>query len=229
MKMKVSVSEIKHRNMIFEAGEEETLAWYAREAEKEVYVPQFAREEAVTDHSRINQGALRGTAMHRAMECLDYDSYVTGEDVTAYVEKQLHHMLEAGKMREDELALVDSGKICAFLQTSLASRIVKASREGCLFREQPFVMGIPAKEADPANQSEELVLVQGIIDLYFEEEDHLVLLDYKTDAVHSAKQLIDRYETQMKLYARALEAATGKKVTEKIIYSFRLGETILLS
>jgi ATP-dependent helicase/nuclease subunit A len=87
-------------------------------------------------------------------------------------------------------------------------------------------MGIPANEADPEVQSEELVLVQGIIDLYFEEPDGLVLLDYKTDSVKTAGQLLDRYQTQMDLYARALAAATGKPVKEKIIYSFKLEEMI---
>ena len=89
-------------------------------------------------------------------------------------------------------------------------------------------MGIPAHETDPSIRSEQLVLVQGIIDLYFEEDDGLVLLDYKTDAVKEAKQLLDRYQTQMDLYARALAAATGKPVKEKLIYSFKLQEIIKL-
>jgi ATP-dependent helicase/nuclease subunit A len=62
--------------------------------------------------------------------------------------------------------------------------------------------------------------------LYFEEDDALVLLDYKTDAVKTADQLLDRYQTQMDLYARALAAATGKPVKEKLIYSFKLEEII---
>ena len=53
-----------------------------------------------------------------------------------------------------------------------------------------------------------------------------MLLDYKTDAVREASQLLDRYQTQMDLYARALAAATGKPVKEKLIYSFRLEEII---
>ena len=87
-------------------------------------------------------------------------------------------------------------------------------------------MGLPACETDPQIHSSQLVLVQGIIDLYFEEDGGLVLLDYKTDAVREASQLLDRYQTQMDLYARALADATGKPVREKLIYSFRLEQII---
>ena len=71
-------------------------------------------------------------------------------------------------------------------------------------------------------------MVQGIIDMYFEEEDGLVIVDYKTDAVKTAEELVKRYKLQLDLYARALEQITGKKVKEKWIYSFALGKEILL-
>ena len=35
--------------------------------------------------------------------------------------------------------------------------------------------------------------MQGIIDVYFEEEDGLVVLDYKTDQVKSRKELAEKY------------------------------------
>ena len=96
----------------------------------------------------------------------------------------------------------------------------KCAEKEKLFKEQPFVLGLP--------QNEELILVQGIIDVYFEEEDGLVVLDYKTDRVWEAKELEDKYHAQLDYYAKALEQLTQKKVKEKIIYSFTLGEEILL-
>ena len=225
MKTKVSVSEIKHRNMIFEAGEEETLAWYAKE-ETETYIPDVARTQEHQNEPEVNRGALRGTAVHRVMECLDYSHFSDASDTRSFVSGQLDAIRKSGRMRDTELALVDEAKLIAFFDTDLVAEIAAADHDGRLHREQPFVMGIPANEADPANQSEELVLVQGIIDLYFEDEQGIVLLDYKTDAVKSEQQLVDRYETQMRLYARALEAATGKKVYRKLLYSFRLNSVI---
>ena len=69
---------------------------------------------------------------------------------------------------------------------------------------------------------------QRIIDAYFEENGELVLVDYKTDAVEKAQDLIDRYRVQLDLYERALTQITGKNVKEKLIYSVSLKKTIPL-
>ena len=225
LRTKISVSEIKHRNMILEPGDEDALAWYAKEETPQSYVPLFVRGGDVAAPDAPHQGALRGTAMHRMMECLDYGA-LAAEFSREQITSQLDALQAKGRISADAAVLVNTHKIWRFLQTGLAGRIMQAHKCGKLYREQPFVMGIPAQEADPTLHSEQLVLVQGIIDLYFEEEDGLVLLDYKTDSVKEAKQLLERYQTQMDLYARALGAATGKPVKEKLIYSFKLEEII---
>lgn len=225
LRTKVSVSELKHRNMVLEPGDEEALAWYAKEEQPESYVPLFVRGKNEKDPDAPHQGALRGTAMHRMMECLDYGALADAFSEEEVL-RQLEELQQGGRISPDAAALVSTQKIWKFLQTELGERIMQAHKAERLYREQPFVMGIPAHEADPALQSEQLVLVQGIIDLYFEEADGLVLLDYKTDSVKEARQLLERYQTQMDLYARALCAATGKPVREKLIYSFKLEELI---
>lgn len=226
LRTKISVSELKHRNMILEPGDEEAFAWYAKEDEPERYEPLFVRDGEMSAADAPHQGALRGTAMHRMMECLDYG--VLADDFSQNeVKRQLDALQAEGRMDAESASLVNTYKIWNFLQTELTGRIMQAHKNEKLYREQPFVMGIPASETDPAVKSGQLVLVQGIIDLYFEEADGLVLLDYKTDSVREAKQLLDRYQTQMDLYARALAAATGKQVKEKLIYSFKLEEIIL--
>ena len=73
-----------------------------------------------------------------------------------------------------------------------------------------------------------MVLIQGIIDAYFEEDGEIVVLDYKTDRVQTEAELKDRYQEQLRLYTRALEQITQKKVKEQIIYSFTLGKEIHL-
>ena len=45
------------------------------------------------------------------------------------------------------------------------------------------MVGIPASEMGKGLQSEELVLIQGVIDAYIEEADGFILIDYKTDYV----------------------------------------------
>ena len=101
-----------------------------------------------------------------------------------------------------------------------------AAKEGRLYKEQPFVLGIDARAVYPEETSGETLLVQGIIDVWFEEKDGIVVLDYKTDRVQSGKELKDRYHVQLDYYAQALERLTGKKVKEKIIYAFSLREEI---
>ena len=75
---------------------------------------------------------------------------------------------------------------------------------------------------------EETVLVQGIIDAYFIEDEEIVLVDYKTDRVRKGEEqhLIDLYHTQLEDYAQALERMLQKKVNETYIYSFALGKMI---
>ena len=55
-----------------------------------------------------------------------------------------------------------------------------------------------------------------------------MVLDYKTDQIFSENILVEKYHGQLDYYARALEQLTGKKVKEKIIYSFTLGKEIIL-
>ena len=83
-------------------------------------------------------------------------------------------------------------------------------------------------ELYPELESEETVLVQGIIDAWFQEGDEIVLVDYKTDRVKEAGELKKRYEKQLAYYQQALERTTGKKVKEKIIYSLALDEELVL-
>ena len=106
----------------------------------------------------------------------------------------------------------------------------QAAALGRLHKEQPFVLGVDAQEIYPKEElagMEELLLIQGIIDVWFEEEDGLVLLDYKTDRVTKGEELREKYRAQLEYYAQALERVTGKRVKEKIIYSFALQEEII--
>ena len=102
----------------------------------------------------------------------------------------------------------------------------KAVRNHLLKKEQPFVLGVDAHEIYPDEATEETILVQGIIDVYFEEDGELVVLDYKTDKVKTARELQEKYHAQLDYYAQALEQLLGKKVKEKIIYSFTLEQEI---
>ena len=114
------------------------------------------------------------------------------------------------------------------MKTELARRMGTAQDAGKFYAEQPFMMRVKANSVKEEFPEEEDILVQGVIDVYFEEGDELVLMDYKTDRVAEAEELLKRYRTQLDYYAQALERLTHKKVKEKLIYSFALEEVITI-
>ena len=99
-------------------------------------------------------------------------------------------------------------------------------RAGKLWREYRFAARIPASLIHPELLREEArssqILLQGAVDCLFEEEDGLVLVDYKTDHHVTPQQLWERYQKQIQLYTIALEKIFGKKVKERMLYSFSL-------
>ena len=254
-KNKYSVSELKHRAMRekFEAEQEETVPAFLEEPVTPT-IPLFIQREESVEQETPNRGALRGTAVHRVMECYDFAS-----------EKSVHEQMEAMEKEEkitaDMRALVKEQIVADFVSSEIGRRMALAQRGGALYREKPFVMGFTEEElenygfgagaqmienevqTENAQQEivlenvsrenhmheEDLTLIQGIIDVFWIEDDGITVLDYKTDRVDTAQELIDRYATQLKLYADALErvfAARKMKVKEILIYSFRLEKLI---
>ena len=224
--VKVSVSELKRREMLRaeklqeDRNEGESLV---PSAEKELIRPSFLEEKDP------GMGAMRGTLYHLAMEHLPYEEIAQRAETGEYDwQEYLESLCRQGYLTKEQSRLLDGSRLADFVLSSLGRRMQAAAVEGRLKREQQFMLGIPAKELYPDSQSEELVLVQGIIDAYFREGEELVLVDYKTDRVKSARELADRYRIQLHYYAQALERLTGRQVREQIIYSLELGEEILL-
>jgi ATP-dependent helicase/nuclease subunit A len=254
-KNKYSVSELKHRAMRekFEAEQEETIPAFLEEPVTPT-IPLFIQREESVEQETANRGALRGTAVHRVMECYDFASEKS-------VQEQMEAMEKEEKITADMRALVKEQTVADFVSSETGKRMALAQRGGALYREKPFVMGFTEEELEnygfgvgsntdsceniyektdseqekeeqkKVRHEEDLTLIQGIIDVFWIEKDGIVLLDYKTDRVQQAKELIDRYETQLKLYADALErvfAARKLKVKEILIYSFSLEQLITL-
>ena len=166
-------------------------------------------------------GADRGTAYHRALELLPFDQIRSRSDVEAWLER----FVEEKQYTAESLKMVDSTVIWNFLCSETGHRMAAAQAEGRLHKEQQFVMGIPARAVGPVD-SDELVVIQGIIDAYFEEDGELILVDYKTDRTWSSQVLLDHYKRQLDYYERALNQLTGKKVREKWIYSLTMQRAI---
>ncbi len=178
------------------------------EAEEEVVIPLLPR---FLQDTVPMTGAMRGSAYHKCLECLDF----TKEYDVSTLAREIQAMGDA------EMAdCIEPSEILAFLNSAIGQRMKCAARQGKLHKEQPFVLGEFDSEVD---------LVQGIIDVYFEEDGEIVVLDYKTDRVSEAEELRERYQVQLDYYAKALSRITELPVKEKVIYSFALQSEILLS
>ena len=220
--VKVSVSDLKKRSYHEETDFEEAVYF---EPDIVPLIPRFVEEKK--EEGDEFTGSARGTAYHRVMECIEYNKTDSAEQL----KEQLHSLVQNKKMTAAEAECVCISDIRAFVECDLGQRMKKAAVEGRLFREQPFVISRSAAEIEETWDPQERVLVQGIIDAYFLEEDEIILVDYKTDRVrrNEEQMLIDRYHTQLEDYAQALQRMTGRKVKEKYIYSFTLKKAILLS
>lgn len=216
-KSKYSVSEIKHQSMVANFDREEGLEPPSfAEEKKESYIPDFLREGK--DSEGTNQGAERGTAVHRFLECFDFKGLSKQSDKAAYVTREMEKMVSKGLITKEMKDLLHVGKLISFLSSNTAARMAVAAERNELFREKPFVM-----------EHEDGYLIQGIIDVFWFEDDKIVLLDYKTDRVYSEEELRLRYETQLELYKDALQRIFDNKTKgESLIYSFALEKTIEL-
>ncbi len=223
---KTTVSELKKAGM----QEESDLSAHLYEERPVIpYLPKFIEnDERVT-------GSMRGSAFHKVMELFSFQNLTievnqNSDAARALLQEQMEQMRRDGRLSQAYYEAASIPKLTAFLTGGAAWRMAEADRAGKLYKEQPFVLGLPANRLKPEFPSEETVLIQGIIDVFFEEEDGFVVLDYKTDAVETEEELVRRYRVQLDYYSEALTRIFGgtKPVKERIIYSFKLGREITL-
>lgn len=245
LSVKTTVSELKRAAYDETYEQSDGLV----EIPRENYVPHFASECGEDTEKTEKSGARYGTAVHRVMELLPFDgefmdymnkiadkginkSAEVTKALDETIEKEKNIWLSEKKISVEDAELVSARLIARFLESPLASKMAKAYKKGCLFREQPFVLGVPASRLNPLYPDNETVLVQGVIDAFFYENGdnaggEIILADYKTDNIAAADELIERYRAQLDYYQLAIEQITGARVKEKYLYSFKLGREII--
>ena len=149
-KNKYSVSELKHRAMRerFEAEQEETVPAFLEEPVTPTIPLFIQRQEKITPDQnvsgqgvQVNRGALRGTAVHRVMECYDFTSEKS-------VQEQMDAMEKEEKITADMRTLVKERIVADFVSSETGKRMALAQRMGALYREKPFVMGFTEEELE---------------------------------------------------------------------------------
>ncbi|MBQ4264408.1 MAG: helicase-exonuclease AddAB subunit AddA [Clostridia bacterium] len=169
-------------------------------------LPRFMQEKKMT-------GAQIGTAFHRMMRMLDLDALRRTTDLAGEAARQSAQMLENGVVTQAEYDAVPTRMLVEFFASPLGVRMLRSGRTE---REWAFTF----RRETPAG---EIQLVQGVIDCCFEEDGGWILLDYKTDSPADIPGAIARHRPQLDIYAQALEAITGTRVKERVLYLVRAG------
>ena len=157
--------------------------------------------------------AQRGTAMHTFMQ---YCSYEGCKDS---LESEIERLIAGGYINKQQADSLDIKAIKSFFSSNTAKRIFNSNK---IHREYKISAFVKASSIYDTEFDDE-ILVQGIADCIIEEDDGLVLIDYKTDNVDSEDQLLKRYVKQISFYEYAVSKALGKPVKESLLYSFKLG------
>ena len=220
----ISVTEIKKRQEEYEE-QEDSLGLYKHKTtlKKPKFLSESQKSEKIT-------GARRGTIVHLIMEVLDFEKVNTESEIKA----QIQDLVKRRIITEKESQVLSPRKIMRFFKSPIAKRMLSSK---FVKREQKIYTQIKMNDIylndeifknNRETYENESVMLRGVIDLYFEEDDGLVILDYKTDFVdkNNKKEIIHKYKKQIEIYADVLSKLTGKKVKEKYLYLFGIDEQV---
>ncbi|PLR67383.1 helicase-exonuclease AddAB subunit AddA [Bacillus sp. UMB0893] len=216
---KQSVSEVKRQQEFRDDYSDEIII----RSQKDNFMydrPKFMQKKSLT-------AAEKGTAMHAVMQQLNVREPVTEESTS----RKVQELITKEILTKEQADSINTKSIVQFFQTDIGKRMQKADR---IQREVPFSYALPAEELYDEAKGEQ-VLIQGVIDCLFEDEDGYVLLDYKTDAIHgkfaggfnqARSILAERYRVQLDLYGKAIEKITKKTLSNKVLYFFDGGHVL---
>ncbi len=163
----------------------------------------------------------KGTAMHNVMQYINMTENID-------VDSEIERLYEWQFITEAQAKCVDRAKLSDFFESNLYKRICNSKT---VRREMRFLTEIPACRLDKTISKDfenEKIIVQGAVDLLFEEDDGIVIVDFKTDRVEDDTALINAYSEQLEIYSSACEKIFLKRIKEKIIYSFALSKEIVV-
>jgi ATP-dependent helicase/nuclease subunit A len=177
--------------------------------------PKFTKKEENIKLSGSQKGILLHLCMQKLDEKQDYDLEKVKQLIFDLTRKEI--------ITEKESENIDPVTIFKFTKSKIWKEMKQAKE---IQKEKPFYITLSSKEIY-GEDTDESILVQGIIDLYYiNKEDELILVDYKTDFVQTEEELVNKYLKQLELYKKALEESMNKKVKSVFIYSTYLEKEI---
>ncbi len=213
---KTSVTKLKELEAESEEHSIEDLIEIVKEKKKQT-VNLTAKPNFIEEMQELTP-AQKGTIMHLCVQKLDENKNYTLEDIKNFVKD----LMERNIISEMEAKSVDINMLYNYTKSKLWEELKEAKE---IHKEEPFYINIPANKIYDDAEEHEMLLVQGIIDLYYvNKEGKLILVDYKTDYVPNGdvSKLEEKYKVQLDLYKEALENAIGKKVDKAMIWALSL-------
>lgn len=228
---KVSVTELKRQLSIQNT---EDSGFLSSERRIEPFSVPLVKKPKFLEEKKGLSAAEKGTIMHFVLQHLDLEALrglrdSSKDELVGELTRQTEGMVLKDLITRQQMECVDMNRLSGFFTSPLGSRMLSAQT---IHREVPFNMEIPCAElygqAACQEEANDAVLLQGVIDCFFEEPGGIVLLDYKTDYVPDGgtEVIKERYRLQMNYYARALKLLTGKEMLGRFIYLFHNGEIV---
>ncbi len=178
--------------------------------------------------------AERGTATHLFLQFCNMSNLCPSHDS---IMQEIGRLICEKYLSDDVAKLIRVNEILNFTKSRLFDNIIHAKQ---IHRELRFNVFLPASEFTTdrllkESYSDHEILVQGVIDLcYINQEDQLILCDYKTDRIpreikddptEIKKMLESSHKQQLKYYSYAVNAIFGRKPDKIYIYSLAYGDT----
>lgn len=204
---KISVTEIKNINT-----DDDTF-------KKESYL--IEKPKFLSENEKLSS-AEKGTALHLAMQYMDFNNINSIDDINI----KLNLLKEKGFISSEQQNAILPEKIYKFFNSDIGKELLSSNK---IYKEQRFFLEIDANEIYTLpNINNEKIIVQGIIDCFFETKDGICLIDFKTDFVdkNNINQIYEKYKSQILYYEKAISIITGKKVVKKCIYLFYIDEIL---
>lgn len=194
------------------------------------FAPEYSMSQKPAFAVDSEAAAEIGTAHHQVMAYIDMKEDMDSE----YVKSEARRICEIGEISENDVENISSDFIVEFFETELGKRMISAYNNGKLFREAPFEIAVTPDIYEPSavGGSDDEIIVQGAIDCYFEEDDGIVLVDYKTDRLKGDDEEVfamakaEEYAAQLELYRMAIEKILKKNVKETYLYLFSINKAV---
>jgi ATP-dependent helicase/nuclease subunit A len=210
---KLTATQIKGRMLDMEAAEETTEP---TEQNQPVTRPDFmVREKGLTP-------SQRGTALHLAMQYIP----LKGDHSPQGIQQELDSLTERGFLTQLQRQAIGPEVLSAFFTSPLGREMAGAAK--CQ-REFKFSILVPAQNYYPEAEGEE-ILLQGVVDAWFDDGDGVTVIDFKSDRVKPGGEIAkgEEYRPQLNAYSQALARILNRPVRRTVLWFFATGTAVEL-